>query len=135
MDPESAAGFNVIPRDLLQRGQDDVTFGLSDHFVEITGAGARRRSRKCFDDILRQVLPVNDIRRAQNQGALDYVLQLANIPGPVITAQTFEGFPGDARIRRPAICACFWMKYCASRSISLRRSRSGGVCMVTTFSR
>ena len=75
----------------------------------------------------RQVVRVDDVAVAHQHGALDAVLELAHVAGPVVAHQHVDrrGRRGAARPCRVR-AAYFSTKWSASSGMSVLRSRSGG---------
>ena len=63
---------------------------------------------------------------AQQHGALDFVLQLADVARPVKRGKPLNGFRLKPRMSRLACAANRFRKALASGMMSSRRSRSGG---------
>ena len=99
MDAEEVCGFGEAAGGLFEGAEDELALGLAERVV-VTGGGRRGvsagrvRAGRGVEDGLGQVFGQDALGRAEDDGALDGVLQLADVARPVVRDEA------RARLRR-----------------------------------
>src|SRR5207302_9499339 len=92
--PQEPRRLGAVAARALQGIENQILLVLPDRVRERRLHRGPRRLRRLQRG--RQVVPVHDLAVAGQNGALDGVLQLADVPGPVIAHQHVDGGRGDA---------------------------------------
>src|ERR1700749_4966124 len=98
VDAEGACGFGDASRGVFERARDELALGLADGLVIFRdGRGVGARGGLGFEHGLGGVFGEDRGGLAEDDGALDRVLKLADVPRPVVVNEALARLIRDAR--------------------------------------
>ena len=94
MDAEKLCGFGKVARSLFERAEDELLFQVAYGVVIFSGPSARGRRR--VEERLGKIFWEEQLRGADDHGALDGVFQFTDVTWPIILEEASAGVIGDA---------------------------------------
>src|ERR1044071_1926056 len=105
MERQEFGGFGIVSGGPFEGIRDELFLGFT--HGPMKARAARALSRSGFQHSLGQVLRKYDIRAAQHDRVFDGVLELPNVPGPLILEEAGARFRRYARDLTSAFAAAF----------------------------